>query len=291
MKKIKLMIIALVALTLSATVWAGQEATRPEEKTKQIEAELARDPDNLKLIRRAGWTYFYQARQGNGVALDKAIQAFERGAALAPKDSEFAAALGISNFMKIAFLARSRADREQIVSTVKQTLAAFERAMERAPEDMTLLSAHGTVLTIMAGFTNDGQTLMKGVEEMNRAVSAQPKQVHPRLFRGFTHLNLPEGARDQKAALEDLNAILAVSKASYNEQAQGVLRVMLGDLYFETKELMKAESEYKAAASLNAPPAEQARARLELLKQGQADPKAFAAYRANVINCAICHAY
>ena len=176
MKKIKLMIITLVALTLTATVWAGQETTRPEEKTKQIEAELARDPDNLKLISRAGWTYFYQARQGNGEALDKAIQAFERGAALAPKDSEFAAALGISNFMKIAFLARSRAGREQIVSTVKQTLAAFERAMERAPEDMTLLSAHGTVLTIMAGFTNDGQTLMKGVEEMNRAVSAQPSR-------------------------------------------------------------------------------------------------------------------
>ncbi|HEX5736161.1 MAG TPA: hypothetical protein VF131_25255 [Blastocatellia bacterium] len=289
MKKVKLMIISLVALTLSATVWAGQQSSQPEDKTKQIEAELARDPDNLKLIRRAGWTYFYQARQGDGVALDKAIQTFERGAALAPKDSEFAAALGISNFMKIAYLARSRADREQIVSTVKQTLAAFERAMERAPDDMTLLSAHGTVLTIMAGFTNDGQTLMKGVEEMNRAVSTQPKQVHPRLFRGFTHLNLPKGARDQKAAVEDLNAILAVSKASYNEQAQGVLRVMLGDLFFETKELMKAESEYKAAASLNAPPAEQARARLEMLKQGQPDPKAFAAYRANVINCAICH--
>ena len=54
MRKIKLMIIALVALTLSATVWAGQEASRPEEKTKQIEAELARDPNNLKLIKRAG---------------------------------------------------------------------------------------------------------------------------------------------------------------------------------------------------------------------------------------------
>ncbi|HJQ71369.1 MAG TPA: hypothetical protein VKA70_20490 [Blastocatellia bacterium] len=289
MKKIKLMIIALVALTLTATVWAGQGETRPDDKSKEIETELARDPNNLKLIRRAGWTYFYQARQGDAQALDKAIQTFERGAALAPMDSEFASALGISNFMKIAFLARSQAGRDQIVSTVKQTLAAFERAIERAPDDATLLAAHGTVLTILAGFTNDGKTLMKGVEEMNRAVSANPKQVHPRLFRGFTHLNLPAVVRDQKAAVEDLNAILAVSRASYNEQAQGVLRVMLGDLYFEAKDTAKAESEYKAAAGLSSPPAEQARARLELLKRGEPDAKAFAAYRANVINCAICH--
>ena len=290
MRKIKLAIIAVLALTLSATVWAGQEASQKEDKTGQLEAELARDPNNLKLIQGLGWAYFYRARKGDGAALDKAIAAFERGAALAPQDSGFAAALGISNFMKISFLARSRAKYDDIVSAVKQTLAAFERAMERAPNDATLLSAHGSVLTILASFTNDGQTLTKGVEEMNRAVNANPKQVHPRLFRGFTHLNLPAGARDQKAALEDLNAILSVSKASYNEQAQGVLRVMLGDLYFEAKETAKAKAEYEAAANLGAPPSEQARARLAMLDTGQPDAKAFASYRANVINCAICHA-
>jgi hypothetical protein len=100
MKKIKLAIIALVAITLSATVWAGQEASQKEDKTRQLEAELARDPNNLKLIQRLGWTYFYQARKGDGRALDKAIAAFERGAALAPQDSEFPAALGISNFIR-----------------------------------------------------------------------------------------------------------------------------------------------------------------------------------------------
>jgi hypothetical protein len=125
MKKIKLAIIAVAALTLSATVWAGQQAPQKEDKAGKLEAELARDPNNLKLIQQLGWTYFYQARKGDGLALDKAIAAFERGATLAPQDSEFAAALGISNFMKISFLARSRAKYEDIVSAVKQTLAAF----------------------------------------------------------------------------------------------------------------------------------------------------------------------
>jgi len=289
MKKIKLTMIALVAMVISVSAWTRQQTAEQDGRTKQLEEQTARQPNNAQLFQRLGQSYFYQARNGNAQALEKAIAAFERAAALAPADAAQARWLGVSYFLKAAFLFRSQAGSKEVVADLDRTVTAFNRALERAPDDPFLLSAHGSALTVLSGFKQSQDLLRKGVEEMNRAVNSDPKSIHARLFRGFTHLNLPPMFRDPKVAAEDLNAILKAMPAEYNQQAEGVMRILLGDVYSETKDVARAKAEYESAAKLSSSAADEARARLLALGQGQPDARAIRQYRANVINCAICH--
>lgn len=291
MKKVKLAAIALMALSVGVCSWAPEALSWQDGKIKQLEEQLAREPDNPKLLQQLGWAYFYQGRQGDIQAVDKAIAAFERCVALTPDDVSVARNLGLAYFLKVATLSRSRADVQEVTAAFERTLAAFDRALERTPTDTLLLSAHGSALTIFSGVKRDLNLLNKGIEEMNRAVSLNPKAIHARLFRGFTHLGMPAMFRDQKAAVEDLYAILGALPSGYNERAQGVMRVLLGDAHVEMKDLIEAKAEYEAAASLSSPAAAEARSRLAAMDQGQPDLQAIQRYRGNMTNCAICHTH
>lgn len=290
MKHVKLTAIALMALWVSVCSWTPGAFSAQNGPIKQLEEQVAREPNNVQVLQQLGWAYFYQARGGDAQAADKAIATFERAVTLAPEASSLMRALGLTYFLKTAILAQSRAGAPEVTTALQHTLAAFDRALERTPEDPILLSAHGSALTILSGYQQSQELLMKGIEEMNRAVNAHPNGIHARLFRGFTHLNLPPRFRNQSAAIEDLQAILKALPAGYNEQAQGVMHVLMGDVYWEAKELAKAKAEYEAAVTLSSSAAQEARARLATLAQSQFDAQAVGRYRANLTNCALCHA-
>jgi TPR repeat protein len=107
------------------------------------------------------------------------------------------------------------------------------------------------------------------------------------LFRAFTAINLPPSFRKSEVVAEDFNMLIKHS-ASYNEQAQGVLQVLLGDFYFTNKDLEKAKAEYTAAAQKGSAMTD-AKARLTMLENGGVDAATIQQYRGNVTNCAICH--
>jgi hypothetical protein len=122
---------------------------------------------------------------------------------------------------------------------------------------------------------------------MNRAVELQPKAAHGRLFRAFTSINLPPAFRKSEVVAEDFTMLIQHS-ASYNEQAEGVLRILLGDFYFTSKDLEKAKAECTAAAQKGSAMTV-AKARLTMLANGGVEAAAIQQYRGNVTNCAICH--
>lgn len=287
MRIIKLITVFTIIFGATISFWLNAEAQEQSSSPQQIEAKLAGDPKNAKLQQQLGWAYFYQARDGNAVALDKAIQAFERSAELAPNDLSTGRGLGMAYFLKTAFMVRAKASNPEMKTAFAQTIAAFDRALARHPNDTLLLAAHGSAMTIYAGVAANLDHLKKGVEEMNRAVELQPKSAHGRLFRAFTSINLPPSFRKSETVVEDF-AMLIKHSANYNEQAEGVLRILLGDFYFTNKDADKAKAEYTAAAQKGFAMAD-AKARLTMLENGGIEAAAIQQYRGNVTNCAICH--
>lgn len=287
MRIIKLIAVFTIIFGATISFWLNAEAQEQSSSPQQIEAKLANDPKNAKLHQQLGWAYFYQAREGNAVSLDKAIQAFERSAELAPNDLGTGRGLGMSYFLKTAFMARGKVSNTELKSAFEQTIAAFDRALARHPNDSLLMASHGSAMTIYSGVAMNLDYLKKGVEEMNRAVELQPKAAHGRLFRAFTSINLPPAFRKSETVVEDFSMLIKHS-ASYNEQAEGVLRVLLGDFYFTNKDTEKAKAEYTAAAQKGSA-MNDAKARLTMLANGGIEAAAIQQYRGNVTNCAICH--
>lgn len=287
MKIIKLIAVFTIIFGATISYWLNVEAQEQSSSPQQIEAKLAGDPKNAKLQQQLGWAYFYEAREGNAASLDKAIQAFERSAELDPDDLRTGRGLGLAYFLKTAFMARTKASNADIKTTFEQTIAAFDRALARHPNDTLLVAAHGSAMTIYAGVAMNLDHLKKGVEEMNRAVELQPKATHGRLFRAFTSINLPPAFRKSETVVEDFSMLIKLS-ANYNEQAEGVLHILLGDFYFTSKEIDKAKAEYTAAAQKGSAMAD-AKARLTMLANGGVEAAAIQQYRSSVTNCAICH--
>lgn len=287
MKSVKLIVIV-------ATLLAAAHVCRPQVRAqfqnvsiKDLEAQAAREPQNAGLQQKLGWAYFYEARQGDREKLEKAIQTFEKSLALAPAGTGANRGLGLSYFLKTAFLARESASRSDLQTAFEQTLTSFDRALAQTPADPLLLAAHGSATSIYAALNAKPELFKKGTDEMNRAVELEPKAAHGRLFRAFTSINLPPAFRQSSQVVEDFNMLIKYS-AGYNEQAEGVLRVLLGDFYAGNKEFEKARSEY-AAASDRGMAMEDARRRLRMLEKGDLDATALRQYRNNVLNCTICH--
>jgi tetratricopeptide (TPR) repeat protein len=287
MRIIKLIAVFTTILVATIFCWRHADAQEQTSSPQQIEAKLATDPKNAKLQQQLGWAYFYEAREGNAASLDKAIQAFERSAELAPNDLSTGRGLGMAYFLKTAFLARGKAPSTEMKAAFEQTIAAFDRALARHPNDTLLLASHGSAMAIYAGVTANLEFLKQGVAEMNRAVELQPKAAHGRLFRAFTSINLPPAFRKSELVVEDFSMLIQHS-ASYNEQAEGVLRILLGDFYFTNKDAEKAKAEYTAAAQKGSAMAD-GKARLTMLANGGIEAAAIQQYRGNVTNCAICH--
>lgn len=286
MKTIKLIVLALL-LTGTGLVFLAQSA--PDDRIKELEAQVAREPKNAKLIQQLGWAYFVQGREGNPEAIEKAITTFERGISVAPDNREMVRTLGLAYFVRVAYMAKAKAPDAERRVALEKTLSTFDRALALAPDDTVLLSAHGSALSVYAAVTRNLELFNKGMDEMNRAVSLDPKAVHARLFRGFTGINLPLLLRKPEVIAEDLSVVLKAATYSENTFAQSVLRVLLGDVHLEAKRIDEAKAEYQAAAKLDTPGAAEGRARLAAFEQGGPEQSAIQRFRGTVINCTACH--
>jgi tetratricopeptide (TPR) repeat protein len=285
MKTIKLLVvIALIAAASLGSQTQPASGAQPD-RISALEERLAKEPGDRETINSLAWLYFLRARQNDAEALNKAIALYERGFKLYPDEEQIQVGLGLVYFMRVAALARSGAEPNQVQEELKRTLATFQMLVPRTPEGSLARAAYGAALTISGALANDFKLIGQGVTRLNNAVAAAPQATHSRLFRAFTFINFPPPVRDSKRVAEDLTALI---KDYADEHQQGVLRLMLGDMHFENGDLELARAEYEAAAKLQAAAAG-ARGRLAMLKQGRPEMKVLRDYRANTLNCAACH--
>jgi len=290
MRNIKLAVVVLLLTVVAASAWpplvgsAGQA-----DRIKDLEEKAARQPGNAGLQVELGVAYFRQARLGDADAADKAVAVLERQVSATPADVSSARWLALSHFVKVACLSDSRAGAPEMVAALERTLTAFDLVLQRVPDDAIALAAHGSALTFMARYKRSLDLLTKGKEEMNRAVAANPTDINPKLLRALSLLNLPPQFRALPVITDDFNAILKGLGPGYNDRAQAVLHVLLGDAYIEAKETALAKGEYEAGAKLQQPAAEIARARLTALEHGEPGAEAIQKYREAAVQCVACH--
>ena len=285
MKIIKLLV-AIVLIAAASLTAQTQPASGPQpDRISALEERLAKEPNDRDTLKSLAWLYFLRARQNDAEALNKASALYERGFKLYPDEEQIQVGLGLVYFMRVAALARSGADPNQVQEALKRTLATFQILVPRTPEGSLARAAYGAALTISGALANDLEVIGQGVTRLNNAVAAAPQATHSRLFRAFTFINFPPPVRDSKRVAEDLTALI---KDYADEHQQGVLRLMLGDMHFENGDLEQARAEYEAATKLQAA-APEARGRLAMLKQGRPEMKVLRDYRANTLNCAACH--
>jgi len=289
MMNVKFVKLILIVIALVAVLCARGNSARQYDKIQDLEAKAAGQPANAELQTQLGRAYFYKARLGDAQAMDKATGTLERLAAASPANTEAGRWLGISYLLKVSLLSRSGAGPTEVMGAAERAAAAFDRVLEHSPNDALALGSHGFALTVSAGFKRSPDLFGRGIAEMNRAVSIDPLDIKPRLLRGFALINFPPPLRDLKTAKEDLTAILKGVAAGYNDRAEAVLHVFLGDVYLEAKETGSAKDEYEAAARMQQPAAEVARARLVALEHGGPKPEEIQRYREMANNCTVCH--
>ena len=65
MRKLKLVVMAVLAFGASVSAWTQDVVPKPTKPTAQLEAQAASEPNNPSLLRQLGVAYFYQARGGD----------------------------------------------------------------------------------------------------------------------------------------------------------------------------------------------------------------------------------
>jgi tetratricopeptide (TPR) repeat protein len=247
--------------------------------------------DKPRTIQGQAMNYFFKVREGDATAAGKAVTLLEEAVASAPNDASLWSLLGRAYFFRLSALAQTggQPDPAALLSTLQKGIDAFNRALERDPNDSDALSGHGMALTILSGFRQDREAFARGAQEMNRAVELAPKSSSPRLARAFTSVNLPQQFRNTSAVIEDLGFL--IQNAGGNRRAIDTMRILLGDVYAETGQAERAKSQYEAAAITSSLTRQDAQSRLAALQQGGVSAADIASLRAGLgSRCTMCHA-
>jgi len=118
-------------------------------------------------------------------------------------------------------------------------------------------------------------------------VELAPQLKRARLQRAFSGLSLPDALRDHEKEAEDLEFLIAAAEAS---RAGDYVRLMRGDLAFETGRADEARTLYQTVGKSTSPAAGEAKARLAALDRGGVAMSDIKTLRAAAgANCAMCH--
>jgi len=118
-------------------------------------------------------------------------------------------------------------------------------------------------------------------------VELAPQSIRVRLMRAFAGSNLPAELRNQAAEAEDLDYLISVSEWG---TAGDYMRIMRGDLEFETGKPELARAMYRNVENTGSGASMDAKARLAALDAGGVSMTDIKALRtAAGAQCAMCH--
>jgi hypothetical protein len=155
------------------------------------------------------------------------------------------------------------------------------------PDHPLALAQLGGVQALMASMLNQPALATQGVADMNRAAQLAPDSTMVRLTRAFLGLSLPDSLRNHASEFADLDFL--IEGAEWGAAADYV-RILRGDLFFETGQPAQARADYRSVAGAGSAATSTANKRLLALDQGgvaMADIKALRT--AAGAQCAMCH--
>lgn len=257
----------LTSATLAAAAWAQSQA---------FDAAGALRESRL---------YMLQARTGDAAAAAKGVVVLETAVAAAPDSAPLWAALGNAHMTTASLAMGPGGDPAKATTGFQKAPAAYATALRLDPNDVDALSGHGLMSTVRA--RQKPEMADQGMAEMTRAVQLAPTRTAQRLSRAFAAVNLPPAKRDVTTIVEDLTFLARVAGAT---RSGDYVRLMLGDLYYESGNPDLARTQYAAAARPGAKAEAEARARLDGLASRTIPAAEIQKIRAATgTNCAMCH--
>lgn len=267
MNKPHLLIALLAGASVAAAAWAQQPAADAALREARV----------LMLV----------ARTGNAEAAAKGVAVLEQAVAASPDNAPLWAALGNAYITTASLAMGPGGNPANVMAGFRKAPEAYNKALKLDPNDVDALSGHGTMLTAAANFQKKPELADQGMVEMTRAIELAPTRTAPRLNRAFSGVNTPPAKRDVPTIVEDLTFL---AKVAGQRQSGDYIRLLLGDLYYETGKPDLARAQYEAAARPGAKAEAEARARLAALP-GRTIPEAEIRKirSATGTNCAMCH--
>ncbi len=121
-----------------------------DQRVAELENKLTTDPTQVPIMKELGIAYHFQAIQGRKEATAKAVEQLERALAKAPSDYETMCNLGSSKTM----LAKTTWNPIQKLSHVNAGTALMDRAVKRAPDNITVRMTRGANSLELPAFLN-----------------------------------------------------------------------------------------------------------------------------------------
>jgi hypothetical protein len=228
-----------------------------------------------------------EVRSGQFDGAPKAVALMLDATQKAPTDTRLLVGLGTAYFLEANASLRPGGNPQNGLAAIQNAHASYARALAIKADDPGALAGHGMASLILGGFQKKPEMISLGMTEMNRAVSLAPNVTGIRLQRAFSGVNQPASPERNAQALEDLGWLA--------DRAQGIrsgdyVRVMRGDVYFETGQSDLARKEYAQVSASPRPGGEEARVRLAALDKGGVAPADIQKLRAATgSNCMMCH--
>jgi tetratricopeptide (TPR) repeat protein len=260
-----------IIIAMLHTAMAMAQAPRPEARqvlAKAMEYQLGFRAGNLAVIPEY-------------VAMLEAATQAEAG------NADLWYALGRAYLMRGARAMLPGGDEADAPRAIPPAMAALQRALRIDPDHAEALAQQAAVQGLIASQMNMPARAAGSVAQMNRAVELAPHSTMVRLVRGFLGPNLPETLRNRAAEAEDLDFL--IEAASYS-RAGDYMRIMRGDLDFESGKPELARQHYQIVAESGSRAAVEARARLTALQKGGVPMEDIRALRTSAgAQCTMCH--
>lgn len=231
--------------------------------------------------------YQLRFRAGDRTVIPAYVALLEEATQAGPGSADLWYALGRAYLMRGAGAMLPGGDAADAARAIPAAIAALQRALRVDPDHPEALAQLGAVQALLATQMNMPERAAASVAQMNRAVGLAPGSTMVRLARGFLGPNLPEGMRNRAAEAADLDFLIELGDYS---RAADYLRIMRGDLEFESGSRQSARDFYQVAAESGSRAALMARARMAALDKGGVAMEDIRALRAAAgAQCTLCH--
>lgn len=143
------------------------------QRVAELENALANDPQDDSIMKALGIVYHFQAVKGIKNATAKAVEKLESALAKAPSDYETMCYLGSTKTM----MAKTTWNPIQKLSYVNDGTALMDRAVKRAPDNITVRMTRGANSLALPAFLNRVGCAVEDYTYLAERVEQSPEEL------------------------------------------------------------------------------------------------------------------
>lgn len=254
---------------------------------KSAAAMAGQSDSHTRAVLGQAMQYQIEFRSGKLDVVPAYVTLLETATTETPDSADLWYALGRAYLLQGARAMLPGGNPADAMPALQKGPAALKRALQINPDHPQALAQLGGVQALMATLMNAPAMAKRGVADMNRGVALAPDSTMVHLTRAFLGLTLPDDLRNHTAEFEDLDYLV---RQADEGTSSDYIRVMRGDLYFETGRADLARADYRSVVGMGNAASAEAGKRLAALDAGGVPMSEVKALRtAAGAQCSMCH--